>query len=45
MTATLDIDGVISEKVSRQDIAALRKAYLDQDEFETFVRNRGKVAS
>src|SRR5438128_194132 len=33
MTATLDIDGVISEKVSRQDIAALRKAYLDQDEF------------
>ena len=33
MTATLDIDGVISEKVSRQDVAALRKAYLDQDEF------------
>jgi alkylated DNA repair dioxygenase AlkB len=33
MTATLDIDGVISAQISRQDVAALRKAYLDQGEF------------
>src|SRR5215471_10601610 len=33
MTATVDIDCVISEQVSRHDVAVLRKAYLDQDEF------------
>src|SRR5262252_5640462 len=38
MTATLDIDGVIREKVSRQNVAALRKAYLDQDEFVVLER-------
>jgi hypothetical protein len=33
MTAALDIERVIAEIVSRQDIGALRDAYLDQDEF------------
>jgi hypothetical protein len=33
MTTSVDVDRVISESVSRQDVAALRKAYLDQDEF------------
>jgi hypothetical protein len=33
MTATLDIDRVIYERVSQHDVAALRKAYLDQGEF------------
>src|SRR5262252_4445518 len=33
MTATVDIDCVISEQVARQDAAALHKAYLDHGEF------------
>ncbi|HET7032348.1 MAG TPA: 2OG-Fe(II) oxygenase, partial [Casimicrobiaceae bacterium] len=33
MTATVDIDGIIAERVSRQDVAALHKAYLDHGEF------------
>lgn len=33
MTTTLDIEGIIAEKAARQDVAALRKTYLDQDEF------------
>src|SRR5215813_188103 len=33
MIARLDIDRVIYEQVSRQDVPVLRKAYLDQGEF------------
>ena len=33
MTAIVDIDSVISEQVSRHDVAVLHKSYLDQDEF------------
>ena len=33
MTASLNIDSVISKKASELDAAALRKVYLDQDEF------------
>jgi hypothetical protein len=33
MTTTLDIEGIIAERAAQQDVAALRKSYLDQDEF------------
>lgn len=33
MTTTLDIGGIIAEKAAQQDVAALRQAYLEQDEF------------
>lgn len=33
MTATSDIETVISKKASQLDVAALHKAYFDQDEF------------
>ena len=33
MTAIVDIDGVIAERVSQQDVGALHRAYLDGGEF------------
>ncbi|HEU5080267.1 MAG TPA: 2OG-Fe(II) oxygenase [Opitutaceae bacterium] len=33
MTTTVDIESAIARRVAQLDVAALRKAYLDQDEF------------